>query len=161
MIKQKELNDRGINNYMLKVLSLGWGIQSFTIAAMMALKEIEPADVIIHADTTHESKLTYEFREKWEPFLIKSGLNVVTVINNTASKTDIINKYGGIIIPAYSVFQDRVGMIKRQCTDNWKRNPIKRYIQSIRNKQQVRMMIGISIDEWTRAKDAKEQYIVN
>jgi hypothetical protein len=39
----------------LKVLSLGWGIQSFTLAAMVALGELDPLSFAIHADTTHET----------------------------------------------------------------------------------------------------------
>ena len=51
----------------MKAISLGWGVQSFTLAAMSALGELEPVDVAIHADTTHESKLTYEFAARWTP----------------------------------------------------------------------------------------------
>jgi hypothetical protein len=31
-------------------ISLGWGVQSFTLAAMVALGELPPVDVAIHAD---------------------------------------------------------------------------------------------------------------
>ena len=44
----------------MKVISLGWGVQSFTLAAMVALGELEPIDVAIHSDTTHDSVLTYK-----------------------------------------------------------------------------------------------------
>lgn len=37
----------------LKVLSLGWGVQSWTLAAMVALKELPPVDYAVHADTRH------------------------------------------------------------------------------------------------------------
>ena len=36
-------------------LSLGWGVQSWTIAAMAALGELPPIDLAIHADTGHEA----------------------------------------------------------------------------------------------------------
>ena len=36
----------------MKILSLGWGVQSFTLAAMAALDEIEKPAAAIHADTT-------------------------------------------------------------------------------------------------------------
>ena len=45
----------------LSFLSLGWGIQSSALAAMMALDEIPRADYLIHADTTHEKAATYAF----------------------------------------------------------------------------------------------------
>ena len=50
------------------VLSLGWGVQSFTLAAMAALGEIVKPDVCIHADTTHEFSGTYKFAKEWTPF---------------------------------------------------------------------------------------------
>ena len=31
----------------MKVISLGWGVQSFTLAAMVALGELEPVDYAI------------------------------------------------------------------------------------------------------------------
>ena len=37
---------------VLRVLSLGWGVQSWTIAAMMALDEMEKVDFAVFADTT-------------------------------------------------------------------------------------------------------------
>ena len=49
---------------MIKAISLGWGVQSFTMAAMVALEELEPIDFAIHADTTHERVGTYQFAER-------------------------------------------------------------------------------------------------
>ena len=63
----------------MKAISLGWGVQSFPLAAMAALGELESVDVAIHADTTHESKLTYEFAARWTPWLEERGVRVVTV----------------------------------------------------------------------------------
>ena len=60
-------------------LSLGWGTQSFALAAMVALGELPPVDVAIHADTTHERTATYAFAEKWTPWLEARGVRVVTV----------------------------------------------------------------------------------
>ena len=142
-----------------RALSLGWGVQSFTIACMIALGKLEPIDVAIHADTTHESELTYKFKEKWEPFLVQRGMNVVTVTDELLGAT-VIDKYGSVLIPSFTIDQyGKKGQITRQCTDNWKRDPIKRYLQKNRNNQQVEILIGISVDEWTRAKDAPEKYI--
>ncbi len=57
----------------MQALSLGWGVQSFTLAAMAALGEIEQPDVAIHADTTHESRDTYQFAREWIPWLEARG----------------------------------------------------------------------------------------
>ncbi|KKL22079.1 hypothetical protein LCGC14_2439070, partial [marine sediment metagenome] len=59
----------GGKDMTLRVLSLGWGVQSWTLAAMIALKELPPIDYAIHADTTHEMSNTYALAAKWTPWL--------------------------------------------------------------------------------------------
>jgi len=53
----------------LKILSLGWGVQSWALAAMAALGEIPKPDFAVHADTTHEMEGTYAHAAKWTPWL--------------------------------------------------------------------------------------------
>jgi 3'-phosphoadenosine 5'-phosphosulfate sulfotransferase (PAPS reductase)/FAD synthetase len=84
----------------MKILSLGWGVQSFTLAAMVALGELEPIDYAIHADTTHESALTYEFADRWREWLEDRGVLVVVVA--THEKKNIIDKWGGMQLPAFT-----------------------------------------------------------
>ena len=47
----------------LRILSLGAGVQSSTLALMMAKGEIEPADHAIFADTGNEPKKVYQWLE--------------------------------------------------------------------------------------------------
>jgi hypothetical protein len=85
----------------MKVLSLGWGVQSFTLAAMVALGELEPIDTALHADTTHEASGTYEFARNYTPWLESRGIRVVTVSDAqplpiiASSRTDIPAFTGG------------------------------------------------------------------
>ena len=58
----------------LRVLSLGWGVQSWTLAAMIALKELPLVDYAVHADTTHEHEGTYAHAAKWTPWLEERGV---------------------------------------------------------------------------------------
>ena len=51
----------------ISYLSLGWGIQSTTLAAMMALDEIPRVDYVVHADTTHERAETLSLIHISEP----------------------------------------------------------------------------------------------
>jgi len=141
----------------MKVISLGWGIQSFTLAAMVALGELEPVDVAIHADTTHELLATYDFARRWTPWLEAHGVRVVTV---KPEKTPLVDQWGGVTIPAYSETQNG-GVIRRQCTGHWKIKPMRRWLQANRNRQPVEMWLGISLDEVQRMKDSGVQYITN
>ena len=145
------------NPNAIKVLSLGWGIQSFTLAAMVALGEFEPVDLAVHADTTHEASWTYDFAEKYTPWLREHGINVVTV-QPDPKKLSAYDEFGGIFIPAYT--GDK-GMLHRQCTGTWKIAPMRRYLQSIRNGKPVEMWLGITTDEAQRMKKSDVKYIVN
>lgn len=141
-----------------RAISLGWGVQSFTLAAMVALGELEPVDVAVHADTTHERSQTYEFAERWTPWLEAHGVKVVKV---QADNTEPINKHGGVMLPAYMRKEDKLAQFSRQCTDNWKRVPLRRYLQAHRNGTPVEMWLGISYDEYRRMKDSDVKYITN
>jgi hypothetical protein len=145
---------------MLRVISLGWGVQSFALAAMSALGELPPVDAAVHADTTHERRETYEFAERWTPWLEDRGVRVVTV--NDARKT-VLDRWGGMMLPAYSTWADGrpSGMMRRQCTGDWKIAPIKRWVQKNRKGKSVEMWIGITLDEWDRMRTSNVKYIEN
>jgi hypothetical protein len=141
-----------------KVLSLGWGVQSFTLAAMAALGEFERPDVAIHADTTHESILTYQFARRWTKRLEEHGVRVVTVKND--KYPDVFDTSVSVIIPAYTDTNSG-GLLSRQCTTKWKRAPMRRWIQSNRDNQPVELWLGISKDEALRMKPSDVKYITH
>lgn len=142
----------------MKVLNLGWGIQSFTLAAMVALGELEPIDAAIHADTTHERESTYRFAEKYTPWLEARGVRVITVTPNKSNPVD--NGYGWPEIPAFST-SEKGGSIQRQCTGRWKITPIRKCLQSNRNGEPVEQWLGISLDEAERMRPSDVKYITH
>lgn len=146
----------------MKILSLGWGVQSFTMAAMVALGKLEPVDFAIHSDTGHESQLTYVFAERWTPWLEERGVKVITV--KGIDENPIIDKYGGCMIPTYT----EKGQSNRQCTKEWKIMPQRRWITNELKRQGltktesvIEMWIGISTDEWCRSRISDVKYIKN
>jgi hypothetical protein len=165
----------------MRVISLGWGVQSFTLAAMAALGEIEPVDAAIHADTTHERQLTYKFAKKWTPWLEERGVKVVTVSDPdqaarvTTEKTDApfftqkVVEFGGTPLPVYlSNDNGKQGQLMRQCTSRWKITPIRRWIRTEIERQGlkktpgiVEQLLGISLDEALRMKPADVKYITH
>jgi hypothetical protein len=146
---------------MMKILSLGWGVQSFTIAAMSALGELEKVDYAIHADTTHESILTYQFAKRWTDWLENREVHVVTVSQYNPVVGKLYDKGYHIDIPAFSLHNGKSGQTHRQCTGHWKIEPMRRWIQAHRNGQPVEQWLGISLDEFQRMKDSSVKYIVN
>lgn len=149
----------------MKVLSLGWGVQSWTLAAMVALGELEPIDFAVHADTTWERKQTYEFAARWTPWLERQGVKVVTAkADSTAPVLSNLNGTKSAVIPAYT----GNGVLTRICTRNWKVDVIRRFISNELNRRSVKkrpgvveMWLGISEDEWHRAKDSPVKYVTH
>ena len=152
----------------LRVLSLGWGVQSWTLAAMMALDEIPRCDYLVHADTGHEQQATYDFAEKWTPWLGEHGLQVVTV---HAPRTEPVRKdwgIGAVMIPAFSrpKLGGDDGQVNRQCTIEWKIRPIRRFVREELKARGIKprpgaveQWLGISVDEWKRARTSDVKYI--
>lgn len=139
----------------MKVISLGWGVQSFTLAAMSALGELERVDIAIHADTTHERQATYEFAEKWTPWFMFHGVHIVTVLDKSSKEV-----WNGKMIPAFT-YKKKKGQAMRACTQRWKVTPIRRYLQEHRHGEEVEMWLGISTDEALRMKPSNVKYITN
>lgn len=143
---------------MMIVISLGWGAQSTTLAAMAALGVLGPVDAAINADTTYESVLTYQYAARLAPWLEERGVRVVKVEQDP--RPDLQNVRGGVDIPAFTDTENG-GRIHRQCTYEWKIRPIRRWLQANRNGEPVEQWIGISTDEALRMKTSDVKYITN
>jgi 3'-phosphoadenosine 5'-phosphosulfate sulfotransferase (PAPS reductase)/FAD synthetase len=61
----------------MKIINLGWGVQSFALAAMSALEILPRVDAAVHADTTWERSETYDFAKRWTPWLEGKGIRVI------------------------------------------------------------------------------------
>ena len=153
----------------VRVISLGWGVQSWTLAAMSALGELPPVDYAIHADTHHEARGTYEHAAKWTPWLEERGVKVVTV---SSASTDVARddwgRNGSVLIPAFSLAErsGKRGQVQRQCTHDWKIAPIRRFIRTVLETPNpapgaVKSWQGITLDEWQRMRTSDVAYIEN
>lgn len=161
-------------------ISLGWGVQSFALAAMSALGELPKADVAIHADTGWERSETIEFAERWTPWLEEHGVPVVTVHDSSNDVNIVTNPRGCVFIPAHAVFAkdgvwtgkngkkrfhrkgDKAGMLRRMCTHKWKIKPMQKWARNhIEKDEVVQKWIGISRDEAGRARPSRVGYIEN
>ena len=152
---------------LLTYLSLGWGIQSFCLAAMAATGFIPPFDLAIHADTGHEALGTYQHAEKWTPWLEERGLKVVTVSAAAAVRDISKPDRQGVFIPAATVSHRNgsLGRLSRQCTERWKIRPIKDHLKTILGRRpkpnSINALLGISLDEFHRMRSSDVSYIIN
>ena len=149
----------------LKILSLGWGVQSFTLVCMAALGEIPMPDYAIHADTTHEAEKTYTHAKKWTGWLEERGVKIVTVTGKRIEAVDSSKDIPAVLIPAFTLYREHdKGQLRRQCTNQWKIQPIRKFIRSVIGRPKpgsVESWQGISLDEWQRMRSSDVGYIVN
>ncbi|MBP8125782.1 MAG: hypothetical protein KAZ26_24245 [Caldilineaceae bacterium] len=150
----------------MKIISLGWGVQSWVLAAMSALDELPKVDFAIHSDTTWERSATYDFAQQWTPWLERRGVKVITVGNPEQAERVYTNKTD---IPAFTLDgEGGRGQLRRQCTSRWKIQPMRRLISEEllarglnKDAGVVEQWLGITLDEWHRAKDSDVQYITH
>lgn len=157
------------------VLSLGAGVQSSTLAMLAEKGIIGPKpDCAIFADTGWESKAVYEWLDWLESQL---SYPVHRVSNGNIREDQLTARVRGTqdkgqrwaALP-YFVASDSVGggMIRRQCTKEYKITPIERFIREeligIQKGQRVPKGVtveswrGISADESQRMKPSKHKW---
>jgi len=161
-------------NKPLNVLSLGAGVQSTTMALMAAHGEITPMpDCAIFADTGAEPKAVYEHLA-WlmSPNVLPFPVHVVERAN--LAEDCLKNARGEITsgkrstIPAFALGKDgRAAPLTRQCTRDYKIDPIRRKVRELLGVGKGRRVpkgttcvqwIGIPTDEILRAKPSRESW---
>lgn len=173
---------RPLVNPRLRVLSLGAGVQSTTLALMAARAEIGPMpDCAIFADTQSEPKAVYRHLDWLEgvlPFPVHR-------ISKGSLRQQLADAAAGLRAahdrpPMFirNTGTGAIGMTQRQCTRDYKIKPIKaevRRLLGVRKGQQIGLFlgakrgqpvpavveqwIGISTDEIQRLKRSDEAYI--
>ena len=155
----------------LRVLSLGAGVQSTTLALMAAHGDIAPPpDCAIFADTGWEPRAVYEHLA-WlrSPNVLPFPVHVV---GNGNLRDNILarrNTTGGLFsaVPWYIINPDGShGLGRRQCTSEYKLTPLMwkmRDLLGVGRRTRipagaVEVWVGISLDEVLRMKPARQQW---
>lgn len=157
----------------LRILSLGAGIQSTTLALMATHGEIEPPDCAIFADTQWEPQAVYDHL-RWlrSPNVLPFPVHIVSQGDIRKGIRDRRNTTGGrfAAIPWHIVNPDgTTAMGRRQCSSEYKLTPIMHEIRRLLGKGRkeriskgaVEVLIGISWDERDRCNASRQQYMVN
>lgn len=155
-------------------LSFGAGVQSTALLVMsnLGVEGCPRADVAIFADTGDEPFWVYENVERLRKW---SKIPVETVTRGHLS-ADIISRHNGrsprfAAIPAFtSDGEGRESMLRRQCTREYKIEPIERRVREICGLEKgqraagvikATALIGISLDEVTRMKPSRTKWVRN
>lgn len=148
---------------MLRVLSLGAGVQSTTMALMAAHGEIAPVDCAIFANTGDEPAAVYEhLRWLMSPNVLPFPIHLVS---NGRLRDNIERGSQGkrwASIPAYT----RTGRVRQLCTSEFKIVPMTRLVRELAGLYRkrspktpvVEMLIGISKDEAHREKPSPNEW---
>lgn len=150
----------------LRVLSLGAGVQSTTLALMAARGEIEAPDRAIFADTGEEPAAVYRHLD-WlmSPGVLPFPVDIVRQ-SRPLRVALLAGDEDGARIPWYV---GKGGMGGRNCTVNWKIRPIRRRIRELLGvgprgyvaPDTVESWVGISLDEVERIKPSRRLFIHN
>ncbi|TCQ01797.1 hypothetical protein C8J34_12621 [Rhizobium sp. PP-F2F-G36] len=185
----------------LRILSLGAGVQSTTLALLAAHGEIGPMpDCAIFADTGWEPRAVYDHLA-WlmSPNVLPFPVHIVSAGNIRYSLMEAASGRRWASIPAFTkivtpagtevpVLDENedgelvevstrrtatetisIGMIRRQCTGNFKIVPIRRKVRELAGLTRrrspkhpvVEQWLGISQDEVARMKPSREAWQVN
>ena len=153
------------------VLSLGAGVQSSAMAVMSAKGDLPPVDCAIFADTGYEPKGIYTYLNYLSNILPFPIFKVMKGnIKEDMLNAKDTNKF--VVAPFFNQhgITGKKGMIRRQCTSEYKIIPIRKKIRELcgvkygkhfPKDKYVEQWIGISTDEIQRMKPARDKYILN
>lgn len=161
---------------MIDIISLGAGVQSSSMALLAAHGEIEPMpQLAIFADTGWEPRGVYNWLAWLEtqlPFPVvrvgNCGIRRDQISARVRGKAEDGQRWASI--PYFTQQPDgKIGKIRRQCTTEYKIEPITKYIrravlglgkgQHAPKQPVIRQWRGISTDEASRMKPSREKWI--
>jgi hypothetical protein len=159
-------------NKPLRILSLGAGVQSSTLALMIARGELPMVDGAVFADTGDEGDLVYDWLSWLENQLPYPVHRVSNGRLSVESTTVRISKGGrGYLRSSVPVHIENLdggaGMWQRHCTREHKIDPINKFIRKLaqvpRGAKDVYadVLIGISLDEAIRMKPSPHAWLKN
>ncbi|MFG3384022.1 hypothetical protein [Streptomyces sp. NPDC047999] len=140
-----------------------------TLSAEGVLPKI---DYAIFADTGWEPRSVYEHLDRLEREIAKpAGIPILRVASGNIREDALNPDHRFASMPLYILNKDgRPGMTRRQCTGEYKVKPIKKQVRDLLGYPYptrvpkgvfVEQWIGISTDEFHRAKDSGVKYMRN
>lgn len=154
---------------MLTVVSLGAGVQSSTLCLMAAQGLVDPLpDAAIFADTLAEPKAVYEWLDWLIPRLPFPVYRVQHKAGLLAGVMQPLMRGRFASPPLYTESATGGGQLRRQCTKEFKVEPIQKKLREllgIRPRRpspkvvSVSLWLGISLDEVVRMKPSREPWI--
>jgi hypothetical protein len=160
----------------LRVLSLGAGIQSSTLLLLSIRGELPPLDAAIFADTRWEPRAVYDHLVWLEELARAADVPVIRVSTGDIRADALRSHVRGLAsagqrwasMPYFTDGADGEGMIKRQCTREYKLDPIRKTLRQLAglahgervgDRVHVEQWVGISADELHRVRSSRDYWI--
>lgn len=160
----------------VRVLSLGAGVQSTAILMLAAEGRLPRLDAAIFSDTGWEPRAVYDHLERLEREVAQPAGIPIYRVGAGNIREDMLNPEAPHVsfMPFFIKNPDGTnGMVMRQCTSDYKIKPIKRQVRLLLGAKPTangkigrvpagavaEQWIGISMDEFQRAKDSDVKYI--
>ena len=145
---------------MMKIISLGLGVQSTAMYFLSSVNMIERADHAVFADPGAELPRTYEILEMLQDWAKYNNGIPIHVTNERNLLQDIMKAQNsrGVRWASIPAFTESGGMIMRQCTGEYKIQPVikkVRELHGLKPRQRMpktEMWLGITLDEIQRMK---------
>jgi hypothetical protein len=154
----------------LRILSLGAGVQSSTLALMIAHGEVPMVDHAIFADTQAEPRKVYDWLN-WLETKLPFPVHRVTKGDLREAVLESARSGKRVSQPPFFTGSDKgnEGLLRRKCTHDYKLGPIEKKVRELAgvaprqktNGWLVEQLIGISWDEATRMKPARLKFAIN
>ena len=143
---------------MRTVISYGGGVQS-TALVVLAMQRGWSIDEIVHVDLLDaESPATREYVAYFAGWLQTAYGRGITILQRDLYGDMLANP---AFTPAPWRARDGSFILKRQCTRQYKVEPIRRYLYDKYAREKIRLMLGISVDEFHRMRDSGFKRIEN
>ncbi len=144
----------------MRILSLGAGVQSSTLLLMACEGELQ-IDAAIFADTQWEPAAVYEWLELLKNKARDSGVPLYCVTNGDLRADALAGSFQAM--PLYIETTDGKRLMgQRQCTNQYKLRPIRAKMRELnRGHKPIDLLLGISLDEYQRARDADVKWITH
>lgn len=147
----------------MKIISLGVGVQSTALYYMSSMGLIERCDYAIFADTGGEKTKTLEYFQYLLDWQKKNNGIPLYKADYIDLKKDLLNQTNSsnnrfASIPAFTMDQGELGMLKRQCTNEYKISQVTKKLREIldlpgkKRLPKTEIYQGITLDEMHRMK---------
>ena len=136
---------------MPMVVSYGGGIQS-TALVVLAMRERWAIDEIVHVDLMGaESPATREYVALFGDWLRREHGRDITIIGRDLYG-DMLARPGFTPVPWRGKYERFI--LSRQCTRQYKVQPLQRYLYDRYPGERIGLVLGISVDEYHRMRDS-------